>query len=67
MIFSNFFFLEIQTLVCKICLNKRSQKASRAGTGGFRPPEVLLKYPRQDQKLDIWSAGVCLLTLLSKR
>lgn len=53
--------------VCKMCLNKRSQKASRAGTGGFRPPEVLLKYPKQDQKLDIWAAGVCLLTLLSRR
>jgi len=53
--------------VCKCCLNKRGQKASRAGTGGFRPPEVLLKYSQQDQKLDIWAAGVCLLTLLSRR
>ena len=54
-------------VVCKCCLNKRGQKASRAGTGGFRPPEVLLKYSKQDQKLDIWAAGVCLLTLLSRR
>ena len=42
-------------------------KASRAGTGGFRPPEVLLKSHRQDQKIDVWAAGVCLLILLSRR
>lgn len=53
--------------VCKLCLTKQSIRASRAGTGGFRPPEVLLKYQQQDQKIDIWAAGVCLIILLSRR
>ena len=42
-------------------------KASRAGTGGFRPPEVLLKSSKQDQKIDVWAAGVCLIIVLARR
>lgn len=42
-------------------------KASRAGTRGFRAPEVLFKCPNQTTALDIWSAGVILLTLLTRR
>ena len=42
-------------------------KASRAGTRGFRAPEVLFKFPNQTTALDIWSAGVILLTLLTRR
>ncbi|KAG9244171.1 kinase-like domain-containing protein [Calycina marina] len=44
-----------------------SRRANRAGTRGFRAPEVLLKCTAQTTKLDIWSAGVILLTILSKR
>lgn len=33
--------------VCRRCLAKPAQYAARAGTSGFRPPEVLLKHPRQ--------------------
>jgi cell division control protein 7 len=43
------------------------RRANRAGTRGFRAPEVLLKCPHQTTKIDIWSAGVILLTLLSRR
>ncbi|ANB11653.1 serine/threonine protein kinase CDC7 [Sugiyamaella lignohabitans] len=46
---------------------RHGRRANRAGTRGFRAPEVLLKCAAQDTKLDIWSAGVILLTLLSKR
>ena len=42
-------------------------KASRAGTRGFRAPEVLFKCANQSVALDIWSAGVILLTLLTRR
>lgn len=42
-------------------------KASRAGTRGFRAPEVLFKCANQTTSLDIWSAGVILLTLLTRR
>lgn len=44
-----------------------SRRANRAGTRGFRAPEVLLKCTAQTTKIDIWSAGVILLTLLARR
>lgn len=43
------------------------RRANRAGTRGFRAPEVLFKCNNQSNKIDIWSAGVMLLTLLSRR
>lgn len=42
-------------------------RASRAGTRGFRAPEVLFKISRQTTAIDVWSAGVILLTLLTRR
>lgn len=51
--------------VCNICLIKKEIHASRAGTPGYRPPEVLLKYPDQTTAVDIWAAGVILLSILS--
>lgn len=47
--------------------NRPSRRANRAGTRGFRAPEVLFKCTEQSTKIDIWSAGVILLTILSKR
>lgn len=47
--------------------NRPSRRANRAGTRGFRAPEVLFKCTEQCTKIDIWSAGVILLTILSKR
>lgn len=44
-----------------------SRRANRAGTRGFRAPEVLFKCSEQTTSIDIWSAGVILLTILSKR
>lgn len=43
------------------------RRANRAGTRGFRAPEVLFKCNNQSKKIDIWSAGIMLLTLLSRR
>ncbi|KAF8312673.1 kinase-like protein [Clavulina sp. PMI_390] len=42
-----------------------SLKANRAGTRGFRAPEVLLKCPDQTVALDIWSAGTILMSILA--
>uniref|UniRef100_A0A7S2RTJ7 non-specific serine/threonine protein kinase n=1 Tax=Rhizochromulina marina TaxID=1034831 RepID=A0A7S2RTJ7_9STRA len=42
-------------------------RPDRAGTPGFRAPEVLLYSMEQSSALDIWSAGVILLSLLSRR
>jgi len=41
----------------------------RAGTRGFRAPEVLARYRKEDQTvaIDVWSAGVVLLCILSRR
>lgn len=33
--------------VCTICLSRKAHNAPRAGTPGFRPPEVLLRSPIQ--------------------
>lgn len=47
--------------------SRPSRRANRAGTRGFRAPEVLLKCTSQTTKIDIWSVGVILLTLLGRR
>jgi len=46
---------------------RSSRRANRAGTRGFRAPEVLLKCTAQTVLIDVWSCGIILLTLLSKR
>ncbi|SJL02567.1 uncharacterized protein ARMOST_05898 [Armillaria ostoyae] len=42
-------------------------KANRAGTRGFRAPEVLLKCGNQSGGIDVWSAGSILLFFLTKK
>ncbi|KAB8345861.1 hypothetical protein FH972_022916 [Carpinus fangiana] len=44
-----------------------SLRANRAGTRGFRAPEVLFKCTAQTTKIDVWSAGIILLTILARR
>ncbi|XP_064090859.1 cell division cycle 7-related protein kinase-like [Macrobrachium nipponense] len=53
--------------VCTVCLGRSNQHAPRAGTPGFRAPEVLLRHPDQGTAVDMWSVGVILLCLLSGR
>lgn len=33
--------------ICSVCMARKPQIATRAGTPGFRPPEVLMKHPDQ--------------------
>ena len=47
-------------------MSRRPQRAARAGTPGFRPPEVLLKFEHQTTAVDLWAAGVILLCILSR-
>ncbi|KIY51664.1 kinase-like protein [Fistulina hepatica ATCC 64428] len=42
-------------------------KANRAGTRGFRAPEVLLKCGQQTGAIDIWAAGMILLFFLTQK
>ena len=46
---------------------RRDLVAARAGTRGFRAPEVLLRCTNQSPAIDMWSMGVILLTFLSGR
>lgn len=46
---------------------RSSRRANRAGTRGFRAPEVLLKCTAQSCLIDIWSCGIMLLTFLAHR
>ncbi|QRW16075.1 kinase domain protein [Rhizoctonia solani] len=46
-------------------LNRKLTLANRAGTRGFRAPEVLFKCESQTVALDVWSAGIILLACLS--
>ena len=41
--------------VCDVCMARKNQAAPRAGTPGFRSPEVLLKCPDQ-------TTGECMIT-----
>ena len=52
--------------VCVTCLALPHLHAARAGTPGFRPPEVLLKCRRQTVAVDMWAAGVILLSILAR-
>jgi len=47
--------------------NRHALRANRAGTRGFRAPEVLFKCTRQTAAIDVWSVGVILLTILARR
>ncbi|XP_011685101.1 PREDICTED: cell division cycle 7-related protein kinase-like isoform X2 [Wasmannia auropunctata] len=51
--------------VCLICLKQPQQMAPRAGTPGFRAPEVLLKHVLQTSAIDIWACGIIMLCILS--
>lgn len=47
--------------------SRDTMRARRAGTRGYRAPEVLWKMENQTSAIDIWSAGIIFLSLLSKR
>ena len=49
------------------CQNRPRMMASRAGTRGFRAPEVLFSTWNQSTLIDVWSAGVVLLSILANR
>ncbi|RHZ75991.1 hypothetical protein Glove_208g138 [Diversispora epigaea] len=46
---------------------KPSFNGHRGGTRGFRAPEVLMRAENQTSAIDIWAAGVILLTILAGR
>lgn len=53
--------------VCGACSVRPPARAPRAGTQGFRPPEVLLRYGAQTTAVDTWACGVVLCSVLTAR
>lgn len=51
--------------ICNVCIIKKEVHASRAGTPGYRPPEVLLKHPAQTTAVDMWAIGVIMISIMS--
>ncbi|KAI5951268.1 CDC7 [Candida jiufengensis] len=47
--------------------NRPPRRANRAGTRGFRAPEVLFKCTNQTTQIDIWSAGIIGFSLLTRK
>ena len=54
--------MKVQDVTGKVLPN-----AKRGGTRGYRAPEVLLKSLKQGCALDIWSAGIILISILTRR
>ncbi|KAF9948695.1 hypothetical protein BGZ72_009430 [Mortierella alpina] len=44
-----------------------AMRVNRAGTRGFRAPEILFRHHRQTVAIDIWAVGVTLFSFLSGR
>ncbi|KAI7888459.1 kinase-like domain-containing protein [Mucor mucedo] len=58
----------IQSIMGYVKNDARHQvRANRAGTRGFRAPEILMKVTRQTCAIDIWAAGVILSCFLTGR
>lgn len=54
--------------VCRGCRQlPKGSGARRGGTLGFRPPEVMMRHVQQSTAVDVWAAGVILLSFLSGR
>lgn len=54
-------------LACCPMVAMHLSAVNRGGTRGFRPPEVLLRYRYHTTALDMWSVGVCILSIMTAR
>ncbi|CAI4233300.1 unnamed protein product [Auanema sp. JU1783] len=55
--------------VCHHCVHRPNKTVNKAGTPGYRAPEILLKFDNcfQTPAIDIWAAGITLMGLLFRR
>ncbi|KAF8382558.1 cdc-7 [Pristionchus pacificus] len=53
--------------ICDACQAKPNKNVNKAGTPGFRAPEILMRLDRQTPVLDVWSAGITMLSLLCRK
>lgn len=65
--FQNSCFEELKTVNSEEANTQSSFPTFSVGTHGYKPPEVLLKSEVITTAVDVWSAGVILLTILTRR
>ncbi|KAK0404085.1 hypothetical protein QR680_017281 [Steinernema hermaphroditum] len=53
--------------ICSKCTKLPQNNANKAGTPGFRAPEVLLRSMNQTCAIDIWSAGITFLSICARK
>ncbi|KHJ76324.1 hypothetical protein OESDEN_24056, partial [Oesophagostomum dentatum] len=53
--------------VCDICRELPLRHVNKAGTPGYRAPEVLLRFEEQTTAIDIFAAGVTMLSFLLRK
>ncbi|TKR80578.1 hypothetical protein L596_014635 [Steinernema carpocapsae] len=53
--------------ICSKCTKLPMNNANKAGTPGFRAPEVLLRSRDQTTAIDIWSAGITFLSICARK
>ncbi|KAK6026803.1 kinase domain protein, partial [Ostertagia ostertagi] len=53
--------------VCDICKELPVKHVNKAGTPGYRAPEILLRFDEQTTEIDIFAAGVTMLSFLLKK
>ncbi|VDM77591.1 unnamed protein product [Strongylus vulgaris] len=53
--------------VCDICRELPVRHMNKAGTPGYRAPEVLLRFEEQTTAIDVFAAGVTMLSFLLKK
>ncbi len=57
----------ISAVLAPVNNRKKEIRANQAGTKGWRAPEVLMQYVHQTTAIDVWSAGVMMLSVLSRK
>uniref|UniRef100_A0A7I5E5A9 non-specific serine/threonine protein kinase n=1 Tax=Haemonchus contortus TaxID=6289 RepID=A0A7I5E5A9_HAECO len=53
--------------VCDVCKELPAKHVNKAGTPGYRAPEILLRFDEQTTEIDIFAAGVTMLSFLLKK
>ncbi|KJH44052.1 kinase domain protein [Dictyocaulus viviparus] len=53
--------------VCDSCGELPIKRVNKAGTPGYRAPEVLLRFDEQTTEIDVFAAGVTMLSFLLKK
>ncbi|CAJ0595594.1 unnamed protein product [Cylicocyclus nassatus] len=53
--------------ICDTCRDTPLRRVNKAGTPGYRAPEVLFRFEEQTTAIDVYAAGVTMLSFLLKK